>query len=94
MAIAIDLPRAATGSEVTVVMSVAITNRGETFVDGQPASETELRAHARGALAKTPNLRAVILADKETSFRHVIRVMDLLKQAGVSQIAIGVQAPP
>ena len=46
---------------------------------------------AKEALAKNQDLRAVIRADKTVQHGRVIRVLDLLKQAGVAKIAFGVQ---
>jgi biopolymer transport protein ExbD len=39
---------------------------------------------------KSPDLRAVIRADASVTHGRVIRVLDLLKQAGISKIAFGV----
>jgi biopolymer transport protein ExbD len=86
-----DLPKAATGSETQTVFSVELGSGGETVVDSKrvPAEDAILPL-AREARAKNPELRAVIRADSAVQHGRVIRVMDLLKQAGVSKVAFGV----
>ena len=39
---------------------------------------------------KSPDLRAILRADASVPHGRVIRVLDLLKQAGVTKIAFGV----
>ena len=87
----LDLPKAATGQDVQVVFAIELTAAGETLVDQKklPADDA-LLALAREAHAKNPELRAVIRADTTVQHGRVIRVMDLLKQAGVTKIAFGV----
>lgn len=86
-----DLPKAATGGEQQVVFSVAISAQGEMTVDSRAVgTDKELLTLARAAKDKTSELRAVIHADANVSHGRVVRVMDLLKQCGISKIAFGV----
>lgn len=86
-----DLPKAATGTEQQVVFSVAIDAKGAMTVDSRAiSSDKDLLALAREAKARTADLRAVIHADSNVSHGKVVRIMDLLKQSGVSKIAFGV----
>lgn len=86
-----DLPKAATGGEQQVVFAVAVSAKGETTIDSRPInSDTELLSLARAAKDKNAELRAVIHADTNVSHGRVVRVMDLLKRAGISKIAFGV----
>jgi biopolymer transport protein ExbD len=60
-------------------------------VDGKKLSDDRLVIEeAKKGLAKNKDLRAVIRADKTVQHGRIIRVLDLLKQAGVSKIAFGV----
>jgi biopolymer transport protein ExbD len=86
-----DLPKAATGSEQQIVFSVAIDPRGEMTVDSRPCpNDKALIELARSAKGKSTDLRAVIHADASVSHGRVVKVMDLLKQAGIGKIAFGV----
>jgi biopolymer transport protein ExbD len=86
-----DLPKASTGSEQQTVFSIELSAGGETVVNTKrvPADDAILPL-AREAHAKTPDVRAVIKADTAVPHGRVIRVMDLLKQAGVAKVAFGV----
>jgi biopolymer transport protein ExbD len=91
----LDLPKAATGTDVQVVFSVVLAVDGSTQVDSKPvANEDAILPLAREAHAKTPDLRAVIKADSAVTHGRVIRVLDLLKQAQISKIAFGVSPTP
>jgi biopolymer transport protein ExbD len=86
-----DLPKAASGEEVQNVFSVELTIDGKTRVDsmGVP-SDDSISDLAKQAKAKNKDIRAVIRADKKVEHGRVIRVLDLLKQAGVAKIAFAV----
>jgi biopolymer transport protein ExbD len=85
-----DLPRAADFSELQVVFAIDVAANGELRANGTPVAEEQLKAAAREALARSPELRAVIRADSSVTYGRVIRVMDLIKQAGITKIAFGV----
>jgi len=88
----LDLPKAATGSDIQTVFSIVLVADGTTQVDSKfvPSDDTIL-GMARGAHDKNPDLRAVIKADSAVPHGRVIHVLDLLKQSGVQKIAFGVQ---
>jgi biopolymer transport protein ExbD len=89
-AVPLDLPHAAHGEEVQVVLSVIIPVRGPMLVDGTPLPDDDaLTAKARAAAAGNPELRAVIQADGDVPHRRVIRVLDDLKGAGLTRVAFG-----
>jgi biopolymer transport protein ExbD len=86
-----DLPKAASGEEVQNVFSVELTMDGKTRVDSLAvASDDSISELAKQAKAKNKEIRAVIRADKKVEHGRVIRVLDLLKQAGVAKIAFAV----
>jgi biopolymer transport protein TolR len=89
-AVPLDLPHAAHGEEVQVVLSIIVPLRGPLLVDGVPLSSDEaLTEKARAAAARDPDLRAVIQADGDLPHRRVIRVLDDLKGAGITRVAFG-----
>jgi biopolymer transport protein ExbD len=90
-AVPLDLPRAAHGEEVQVVLSIALPLHGPILVNGAPlAGDNDLEAKARAALAAHPELRAVIQADGDVAHRRVIHALDQLRGAGVMRVAFGV----
>jgi biopolymer transport protein ExbD len=87
----LDLPKAATGQEVMLVFTLDLHANGESDVnDKRLGKDEDMLPLAKEALAKNPDLRAVIKADTTVQHGRVIRALDLLKQAGISKIAFGV----
>lgn len=88
----LDLPQAAKGQDVqNMQFGVELHAAGELLVNGNKLPNDEaIMPLAKEQIAKSPDLRAVIRADKTVQHGRVIRVLDLLKQAGVAKIAFGV----
>ena len=90
-----DLPKAATGGEQQVVLAIELGKGGEVAVNGKRVeSDDVVRAMAKDALGKNPELRAVINADAHVEHGRVVTIMDQTKQAGVTRIAFGVTPSP
>jgi biopolymer transport protein TolR len=91
-ALKLTLPTASSGEQVTPVFAVTLTKDGLTRINGQPVSaDAEFLSRARTEHQGHPDLRAVIQADGEVHHARVVKTMDLLSQAGVTQIAFAVQ---
>jgi biopolymer transport protein ExbD len=91
----LDLPKAAKGQEIQLIFGLELHANGDVVVDGKKvASDDAIFPLAKEALAKTPDLRAVIRADTAVQHGRVIRALDLLKQAGIAKIAFGVTPVP
>ena len=90
-AMPLDLPKAASGQQVQLVFGLELHANGDLYVDGKKVEDTAVLPMARESLTKNKDLRAVIRADGSVQHRRIMRVLDLLKQAGVSKIAFGVQ---
>jgi biopolymer transport protein ExbD len=72
-------------------LTVELHAGGELIVDGKPVTDdTRVLELARQARSKDPELRAVIKAESSVTHGRVMRILDLLKQAGISKIAFGV----
>jgi biopolymer transport protein ExbD len=91
-ALLIELPSAATGGEVAATFTVALQRDGALSVDGGAVvTEAGLLTLARTSMRAHPELRAIVQADAEAPHRHVMRLLDVLRQAGVTKIGFGVQ---
>jgi biopolymer transport protein ExbD len=97
----LDLPKGITSGtdQLQTIFSVSIAADGSTTVDSAKVlnDETVLEL-AKAAIAKTPDLRAVIKADTAVPHGRVLKVLDLLKVAKISKIAfatapVGAGAP-
>jgi biopolymer transport protein TolR len=89
-AVPLDLPHAAHGEEVQVVLSIILPVRGPILVNGAAVTDdASFERLARGALAGSPELRAVIQADGEVAHRRVVHLLDELKGVGITRVAFG-----
>ncbi|MGC3999560.1 MAG: biopolymer transporter ExbD [Anaeromyxobacter sp.] len=90
--IEVDLPRAAAGGEtVGPTLSFVLDRGGRLYLDGQPADAAAARAAVRAALARSPEARAIIGADRAVSHGAVVEVIDLVKQEGLTRFAIQIE---
>jgi len=86
-----DLPHAASGNAEQTIWTVSIAPTGETRLNGELVSTSDvLRDRARAALARNPDLRAVISASRHTEHGAVVTVLDELRQGGLTRVAFGV----
>ena len=89
-AVPLDLPHAAHGEEVQVVLSVVVPVQGAILVNGAAVpDDAALIENARRALAGDPELRAVIQADGAVPHRRIVHILDLLRDAAVTRVAFG-----
>lgn len=89
-ALPLDLPKAASGTEVQQIFSVSVAADGVLSVDGEPLRGEALGARAEAALREHRDLRAVIAADAAARHEHVMGALDALRRAGLEHIAFAV----
>jgi len=89
----VDLPRAASGSETQKSsLGLSLDKDGKLYLNGEPATEEAVLSFIKAELPKTPELQAVIAADKTVPHGDVVHVIDVVKRAGVKRFAINVEA--
>jgi biopolymer transport protein ExbD len=94
-AMPVELPKAASGSEVQEIFSVVLSANGKAQVNGVAlATDDELLPMARAQAKQNRELRAVIKADGKVFHERVMHTLDLLRRAGISKIAFGVVPLP
>lgn len=78
--IKVDIPRAETGAQAdTRFISVAVTEKGEFYVDGSLTSGGMLASSIREARSKKPGSTLVLRADKDAIIDNAVRVMNIAK---------------
>lgn len=92
-AVPLDLPKASQSKELQTILSVVVPAEGSLLVDGEPLADAALRERARGALARDPEVRAVIQADRNVKHGRVIELLDSLQAAGLTRVAFGAVRP-
>jgi biopolymer transport protein ExbD len=69
---------------------VTVDHEGHTFLDREAVAIPALGQRMRSLVHDRPSLAVVINADREVAHRYVVDVLDALRDAGVSKIAIAV----
>ena len=90
-AIPIDLPTAAASDtkKKAAPFTVVVTKEGKYIKDGAPATEADVIEAARIHVAeKGETAEAVVAADKAASHEYFVRLLDVLRQVGISRFAI------
>ena len=89
----VDLPTAGAGSSDTTpgeAMVIGIMKDGRIAVGGETIDETSLQAMLKDRMQKNQQTPIVIDADGDLAHKSVVRVLDIARQAGVTNIGIGV----
>jgi biopolymer transport protein ExbD len=86
--IPLDLPKAASAGATQTMFTVSVAANGDVSANGIAVRNAqELESKAKAALIENPELRTVIQASVSASHGAVMRVMDELREVGVSKIA-------
>jgi biopolymer transport protein ExbD len=72
-------------------VNVVIDAQGKLFLNGAETSHDKLGAFVARASWKDKDLQAVISADKQVSYEHVVRVIDVVKSNGIKSFALNIQ---
>ena len=86
-----NLPQAATGQVApSETASVTVDREGHANLNREPLAVADLEPRVRLLLQSNPALAIVINADGDASHRYVVAMLDALRVAGVSRMAIAV----
>jgi biopolymer transport protein ExbD len=90
----VNLPKggAADVTARTMDMSVAVLADGRYVLAGNVVSQEELKKAFDAAKAQNADTVVIVQADEGVPHGTVVQVMELAKQAGLGQLAIGVRA--
>lgn len=78
--IKVDVPNAETGAQTdNQFISVAITSKGEFYVDGNRVTTGQLASEIRRVKQNKPEGTLVLRADKEAIVDNAVRVMNIAK---------------
>lgn len=95
----VDLPEASTGDSTepsTVMVTYTVdpaSGKGQLYLNGEKSDEEGLRRHIRKQIqAGKKDIQAVIAADKAASHGEVIRIIDVVKQEGITKFALNIES--
>jgi biopolymer transport protein ExbD len=89
--IPVDLPKGQTAESTTTTLTLSVDKQGNAYLEAERIAPAALRRAIRRARETDPAVRAVIAADGSAEHRHVVSVIDLLRQEGVNRFAINVE---
>ncbi|PLW68789.1 ExbD/TolR family protein [Pseudohalioglobus lutimaris] len=90
--VTVSTPQASTASkQANANIFIAITAKGEIWVDRRPVDPRSVRAIVARLHADNPEGSVIIQADEEASTRTLVEVMDQVRLAGVEGIAIAAE---
>ena len=89
--IEVDLPRAASGqSEMQTTAALQVLADGSYKLNGQAMTLEQIGAWAKKESARTPDLRAIIAADKKVAYEKVVDLIDTIKLGGIEKFALNI----
>jgi len=84
-----ELPKAVTvSSQENENLVVAVDNDGLLYYEGETISTTRLSELASNTYQQNNQVVAIINADQDVQYKHIISVMDNLRQAGIYKLAL------
>ena len=87
--IEVNKPKAAQATkQKNANIFIAITNRGEIWMDKRQVDVERVAANIERLLAEQPTDVVIIQADKDAKHGVVVKVMDAIKNAGIDRISI------
>ena len=88
----VNLPTAATSQkDMRDNVSLTVMQDGKIFLNKEPVTLQDMGPRVKAALAADPRLAVVINADGQVLHSTVVDILDELRQAGVSGLAIAVK---
>jgi biopolymer transport protein ExbD len=88
----VNLPKAASSQkELRESLNITVTKEGEIFLNKEPIALQEIADKVKAGLEKDPELLAIINADDQAFHGAIVDVMDEIRLAGVSRLAIAVK---
>ncbi len=89
-ALEVQLPQGTSGSQVTPPLVLQVDTRGIVTLEGRPLDDSALARLAAERASADDNVRALIAADGAVAHKHVVHVMDVLREQGLTQVAIAI----
>ena len=88
----VNLPRATSGTTPPAeTADITVTRDGQAYLDRQPVTRTMLGERLRGLVGANPMVAIVITADEAVAHGRVVDVLDEVRAAGVTRMAIAIR---
>jgi biopolymer transport protein ExbD len=74
-------------------VDISVDKDGSVFLDKKPVAGNELVSTLSAQQAANPALRVFISGDQDARHGAIIRVLDLVRRAGIDKVAFEIRAP-
>jgi len=89
--IKINLPKAAhAGTEAPKASGLVMDKDKNLFLDGVPSDSASIVAQLQNAVIKDPDHQVLIAADQDLAYREIVRLIDIVRGAGITKYALKV----
>lgn len=86
----VHLPTAHTGvaQDRKASVTITVTETGEVYLNKEKISTGTLSTRLSGLKIENPDMKVFINGDEKTSFGNAISVLDIVRKAGITKVAI------
>lgn len=89
LGVKVQLPKAAAAETApTPALTVTISKNGDIHLMAQKVDLNGLRANMTREAQINPGMRVVVAADETLVYKDVIKILDIIKGAGVTRVAL------
>ena len=88
--IKLDLPQSSTAQtlQTSVKVSIGVTKDDLLYMDAKPINEAALVTALKSMVNPETKIDVAIAGDEGTSYKNIVKVMDLVREAGISSVAL------
>lgn len=91
--IQLDLPSSKTTQDLKPTqITIGVQKDGTMYIDGQPYSAEAMKAKLEEAKKSSDKLAVILAGDKELTYQNTLKVMDVARSAGISQVGLAAKA--
>ncbi len=91
--IQLDLPSSKTTQDLKPTqITIGVQKDGAMYIDGQAYSAEAMKAKLEEAKKSSDKLAVILAGDKELTYQNTLKVMDVARSAGISQVGLAAKA--
>lgn len=91
--IQLDLPSSKTTQDLKPTqITIGVQKDGSMYIDGQAYSAEAMKAKLEEAKKSSDKLAVILAGDKDLTYQNTLKVMDVARSAGISQVGLAAKA--
>lgn len=91
--IQLDLPSSKTTQDLKPTqITIGVQKDGAMYIDGQVYSAEAMKAKLEEAKKSSDKLAVILAGDKDLTYQNTLKVMDVARSAGISQVGLAAKA--